>query len=127
MARVKEIRQKVIRIDIAVGLLSMVPLSSYLWGFEYANKDALGSLALLYVWSVGACHVLLLSKLKDRGLRWSALLFASGSYASILIFTMFALPAMWWVAATPIGTYFITKLRTRLHVNTDTLLRLGQS
>lgn len=130
MEFVEATRKKVMKADIAIGLLSMTPLTSFIWGFtqyERFSADALGMLAMLYVWSIGACYFLFLRKIKDNGLRWSAMLFASGTFSSMLVLTITLLPAMWSLAATPIGTFYTARIRTRLHRNTDMLMRIGKA
>lgn len=130
MAFVEQTRTKVMKVDIAIGLISIAPLASFLWGFaqdERFSLEAMGILGMLYAWSVGACYLLLLRRIKDKGLRWTALLFASGTFASMLVFSFSFLPHIWALASVPVGTFFISRLRTRLHKNTDMLLRLGQA
>jgi hypothetical protein len=79
----------------------------------------LGPIALLYCWSMGACFLLLIRKIRDKWLRRSILLFSTGSFASCFALSFALLPPMLAVGAVPIGSYLMTKLRARHYLALD--------
>lgn len=121
-ARVEQAIRKAVKTDIALSLICLAPLVSLLWKVvpdERFTITALGPIALLYCWAIGACYLLLIRKIRDKGLRRSILLFSSGSFASCFVLSFVVLPPMLAVGAAPIGTYLMTKLRARHYFELD--------
>jgi len=123
-------RKSIIKVDMAIGIICMVPLASFFWLFSQDDRfsmDELKMILMLYLWSVGSCYLLVLRKIKDKGMRSSSILFTSGTFCLNLVLTFSLLPSMWAIAATPIVTYYVTRIRTGLHRQIDLLAQAGGS
>lgn len=115
--------------DIAIGVISLAPLAFLLWKVaqdERITMSTFGPLALLYCWTMGACFILLIRKISDRGLRKSAWLFSSGSFASCFVLSFSALPPMWAVGVVPVCTYLMTKMRAQHYFQLDLRKKMAE-
>lgn len=121
-ARVEQAIRKAKKTDVALALICLAPLVSLLWKVVQDERFTIPTLvpmALMYCWAIGMCYLLLIRKIRDKGLRRSILLFSSGSFASCFVLSFVVLPPMVAVGAAPIGTYLMTKLRARYYFELD--------
>lgn len=122
LARVEQAILKAKKTDMALALICLAPLISLVWKVsqdEHFSIPTLVPIALMYWWAIGACYLLLIRKIRDKGLRKSIFLFSSGAFASCFVVSFVALPPVMAIAAAPIGTYVITKMRARHYFELD--------
>lgn len=111
--------------DIALGVLSLVPLALMAVKADGMPWDALGKIGLFYIWPISFCYFFVIRKLENKNHRFALWLAGTGTFgASFVLFAMW-FPPMVILAAPPVVTYLMTRMRGRHYRELELRIKLA--